>query len=427
MELMIQDPTYAASMSLGEALIDACNKGQDGAGAFAFAEENGIDLFLGDPDFGNYIKTHSYELVVGTDSITDPKAVSRLRAYCKLYHNLTVYAYVHDSKKYLFHPKLTWFETSSGGLSIIGSGNLTERGLYHNVEMYSYNELSNKDFAKLKSDWQGWLDYSINSNLIFDINDPIIDHAVNLSAAKKIRSFSTPKSSTGTTTELDSSLVALYKTQPKTTSVRQTVTTPIPTIPKKAKPKESSTVIATQIPTVEPVVVAPTVNPVWSVSPTDRVLVAEVTKGGARWKQINFDKASFQDYFGAIPGGTAGTYRILLKSVNSKGVLGATELRPSVSVASHNWRFEISAAKGLPYPTGGNRPYVVFSEASTRSFIYEVLMPGDARYSEVDSYVNNWKRDNGVTDIARIITDVSTIKPSTPSLGLWKVKTWIQE
>lgn len=90
MELMIQDPTYAASMRLGEALIDACNRGQDGAGAFAFAEENGIDLFLGDPDFSDYIKTHKYELVVGTDSITDPKAVARLRAYCKLYHNLWV-------------------------------------------------------------------------------------------------------------------------------------------------------------------------------------------------------------------------------------------------------------------------------------------------------------------------------------------------
>ena len=190
MELMIQDPTYAASMRLGEALIDACNKGQDGAGAFAFAEENGIDLFLGDPDFSDYIKTHKYELIVGTDSITDPKAVTRLRAYCKLYHNLTVYGYVHDSKKYLFHPKITWFETAAGGLSIIGSGNLTERGLYHNIEMYSYNALSNTDFTKLKINWQDWLDYSINNNLIFDINDTIIDHAVNLSAEKKEKLFS---------------------------------------------------------------------------------------------------------------------------------------------------------------------------------------------------------------------------------------------
>lgn len=415
MKLMIQDPTYAESMRLGEVLIDACNNGQDGAGAFAFAEENGIDLFLGDPGFKNYIKTHKYELVVGTDSITDPKAVARLRAYCKYYHNLTVYGYVHDPKKYLFHPKITWFKTKAGGVSIIGSGNLTERGLYHNIEMYSYNALSNTDFTKLKNDWQDWLDYSINNNLIFDINDPIIDHAVNLSAAKKVKSFSAPKSSTGKMVAPDPSLLALYKAQPHTTSVRKPVTKT------KAKPKKSADIIATPIPTVVPVVVAPTINPVWAVSTTDRILVAEVPKASDRWNQINFNKASFQNYFGAIPGGASGTYRILLKSVDSAGTLGATEPRPSVSVASHNWRFEISAASGLPYPSGTNRPYVVFSEASTRSFLYELLMPGDSRYSEVDSFVKIWKRANGVSGIARFITDVGTIKPSTPSLGLWKV------
>ena len=50
MEMNIQDPIYADSMRFGEALIDACSKGIDGAGAFAFAEQNGIDLFLGDKE-----------------------------------------------------------------------------------------------------------------------------------------------------------------------------------------------------------------------------------------------------------------------------------------------------------------------------------------------------------------------------------------
>ena len=88
---------------------------------------------------------------------------------------------------------------------------------------------------------------------------------------------------------------------------------------------------------------------------------------------------------------------------------------------SHNWRFEINAANGLSYPTGGDRPYVIFSEVSTRSFIYELIMPGDSRYREVDDFVKGWKRANGVTGIARIITDVNGIKPYTPNLGLWKV------
>ena len=286
--------------------------------------------------------------------------------------------------------------------------------------MYSYNELSNEDFMKLKADWVDWLDYSITNNLIFDIGDPIIDHAVNLSASKKSGTFTRAGSATRKPIKPDATLSALYKTQPKTTSVKRSVTAPIPRTT-RLKPKKATTVIAKPIPAVVPVTVAHTINPVWTVLSSDRVLVAEVPKGKNRWKQINFDKASFRNYFGATPGEVGGTYRILLKNVDSVGTLGVTETRPSVSVASHNWRFEISAASGLSYPSGGNRPYVIFSEASTRSFIYELIMPGDPRYFEVDNFVNSWKRANGVTGIARIITDVNGIKPSTPSLGLWKV------
>lgn len=424
MELMIQDPTYSATMRLGEALIDACNIGGNGTGAFAFVEENGIDLFLGDADFAKYIKTNKYNLIIGTDSITDPKAVASLRKYCKLYKNLTVYGYVHDARKYLFHPKITWFETTTGGISIIGSGNLTERGLFYNVEMYSYNTLSNAEMIKLKLEWNDWLEYSISNNFLFDINDPIIDYAVNLSAAKKSGTFkSTGATSTGTKTGTNvpgEILKTLYSKQPNATSIRKLMPTTVKKV-KKTIPKKSSTVISRDVPTVEAVDVPITKNNIWSVSPTDRVLVAEVPKASARWKQINFDKTSFQDFFGATAGGVAGTYRILLKNVDLAGTLGVTETRPSVSVASHNWRFEIAAASGMPYPTGSNRPYVIFSEVSTRSFIYELILPGDPRYPEVDNFVNAWKKMNGVTGIARIITTVGEIKTSTPSLGLWKV------
>lgn len=420
MELMIQDPTYAAGMRLGEVLIDACNKGTDGAGAFAFAAENGIDLFLGDDDFRNYITNNKYELVVGTDSITDPKAVSSLREYCTLYRNLTVYGYIHDSRKYLFHPKLTWFETPTGGLSIIGSGNLTERGLFHNVEMYSYNELSSEDFAELKAGWTDWLNYSIANNFIFDINDPIIDYAVNLSASKKRGVSTKTESTTGKPVEPGEILSALYEKQPKVTSVKKSG---VASKCRTARPntKKATEVIEQSIPKTTPVTVEPANSSIWTVLPSDRVLVAEVPRAKGRWKQINFNKASFQKYFGATPGGAGGTYRILLKSVDKDGTLGITENRPSVSVASHNWRFEISAANGLDYPSGNNRPYVIFSEVSTRSFLYELIMPDDSRYAEVDDYVNTWKGRNRVNGIARIITDVNDIKPSTPNLGLWKV------
>ncbi|MCH5314566.1 MAG: phospholipase D family protein [Eubacterium sp.] len=423
MNILIQDPTYSSSMRLGEALLDACNMGKDGAGAFAFVEENGVDLFLGDPDFDKYISKHNYVLVVGTDSITDPKAIASLRAYQKKYKKLTVFAYVHDARKYLFHPKITWFESTTGGLSLIGSGNLTERGLYHNVEIYGRSDLSKTDFDDMKKKWDDWFDWCLSNNLLFSIDDPIVDYAVNLSAVKKARSFSSgKKSGRGKGGSIDPNLIDLYKKQPKVTSVKR----PAPSkgtgkTTKPTTPKPASTIISRPIPKVAPVVVTPTASPVWSIDDDDRALVAEVPRSGNRWKQVNFDKATFEEYFGAIAGGAGGTYRILLKGVDSTGTMSKTEPRPSVSVASHNYRFEIDAASGLPYPTGGARPYIVFVEVSTRSFLYELLMPGTAAYSEVDKYVKSWKSSNGNPQIARISTTAKDIKGAAPNLGLWKI------
>ena len=119
MTLMIQDPAFSNSMKLGEALIDASKIGIEGAGAFAFVEENGINLFLEDPAFIAYISKYKFQLIIGTDSITDPKAVKKLRDYCQKHKNLNVYAYIHDSRKYLFHPKICWFKTKNGGISAL--------------------------------------------------------------------------------------------------------------------------------------------------------------------------------------------------------------------------------------------------------------------------------------------------------------------
>lgn len=417
MTLMIQDPAFSNSMKLGEALIDASKIGIEGAGAFAFVEENGINLFFEDPAFIAYISKHKFQLIIGTDSITDPKAVKKLRDYCQTHKNLNVYAYIHDSRKYLFHPKICWFKTKKGGISIIGSGNLTERGLFHNIEMYSVNELTNQELLDVQSRWNDWIDESISSNYLFDIDDPIVDHAVNLSATRGVKALGTR---TNNSTQPPKVLTDLYSHQPKITSIRKSK---IVSANKSSQvPKKSSKIISQQVPQVLPVKINQIQNSVWQINDSDRILVAEVPKSGTRWKQVNFDKDSFQNFFGAVPNGMAGTYLILLKEVDNQGNLASTESRPSVSVASHNFRFEVNAATGLPYPTGNKRPLLIFTEVSTRSFLYELIMPGDSRYTEVAKFVSNWKKTNNQNKaVTRIITDVKNIKPYTPNLGLWKV------
>lgn len=417
MTLMIQDPAFSNSMKLGEALIDASKIGIEGAGAFAFVEENGINLFLEDPAFIAYISKYKFQLIIGTDSITDPKAVKKLRDYCQKHKNLNVYAYIHDSRKYLFHPKICWFKTKNGGISIIGSGNLTERGLFHNIEMYSVNDLTNQELLDVESRWNDWIDESISSNYLFDIDDPIVDHAVNLSATRGGKALVTR---TNNSTQLPKVLTDLYSHQPKITSIRKSKK--VSANKSSQLPKKSSKIISQQVPHALPVKINQIQNSVWQINDSDRILVAEVPKSGTRWKQVNFDKDSFQNFFGAVPNGMAGTYLILLKEVDNQGNLASTESRPSVSVASHNFRFEVNAATGLPYPNGDKRPLLIFTEVSTRSFLYELIMPGDSRYTEVAKFVSNWKKTNNQNKaVTRIITDVKDLKPYTPNLGLWKV------
>lgn len=417
MTLMIQDPAFSNSMKLGEALIDASKIGIEGAGAFAFVEENGINLFLEDPAFIAYLSKYKFQLIIGTDSITDPKAVKKLRDYCQKHKNLNVYAYIHDSRKYLFHPKICWFKTKNGGISIIGSGNLTERGLFHNIEMYSVNDLTNQELLDVESRWNDWIDESISSNYLFDIDDPIVDHAVNLSATRGGKALVTR---TNNSTQLPKVLTDLYSHQPKITSIRKSKK--VSANKSSQVPKKSSKIISQQVPHALPVKINQIQNSVWQINDSDRILVAEVPKSGTRWKQVNFDKDSFQNFFGAVPNGMAGTYLILLKEVDNQGNLASTESRPSVSVASHNFRFEVNAATGLPYPNGDKRPLLIFTEVSTRSFLYELIMPGDSRYTEVAKFVSNWKKTNNQNKaVTRIITDVKDLKPYTPNLGLWKV------
>ena len=90
MEIRFQDPTYSKSMKLGESILDACKNANNGAGVYAFAEKNGIDLILGDVVFKVFINNHTFTLIIGTDSITDSKALSALRRYYQFYKNLTV-------------------------------------------------------------------------------------------------------------------------------------------------------------------------------------------------------------------------------------------------------------------------------------------------------------------------------------------------
>jgi len=150
-------------------------------------------------------------------------------------------------------------------------------------------------------------------------------------------------------------------------------------------------------------------------------LFAEIPRSGNRWNQANFDVGTFESFFGATAGDNS--QRILLRNVESAKVLGDIEIRPSVSVRSRNYRFELEAAAGLTYPDTG-RPVGIFIRLSTRMFIYRIYMPnmGEKYNKIVEWMLSNW---NGRSDqMKRIVVEaqkVSTLLEETPLRSfLWE-------
>ena len=107
--LHLQDPNYANSYSLHEALIEVCSAATSGKGAYAFVSRTGVDILFGDKEFEGMLGRGSYELVVGIDEITNTSTINKLSEFESIHPSLSVNAFFHDNKNSLFHPKISYF------------------------------------------------------------------------------------------------------------------------------------------------------------------------------------------------------------------------------------------------------------------------------------------------------------------------------
>lgn len=123
-----------------------------------------------------------------------------------------------------------------------------------------------------------------------------------------------------------------------------------------------------------------------------QMLLAEIPRASTRWHQANFDLDSFRQFFQLQPNSTQ---RVVLFPVQADGAIGEPEVRPGVSVKSHNFRIELGQAAGLDYPVQG-RPIGLFHKIGTRRFRYRLLMPDDVHYAAVSQLMS--KRWTGRSD-----------------------------
>ena len=289
-----------------------------GGGIFAWANAAGARTFFDDQVMVELLQNADFQLIVGTDSITDTAAVAKLSALERLQPRLHAKAFLSPVSS-LFHPKLAWFEHPGHLSLIVGSGNLTMGGLLSNWEAMIVTKLSGREATAALDEIQKFI--TDQSASLLPLWDPRVAErvAVNDGNERTLR------------------LAAPPATKPRSPAV----------------------------------------------DGGNEVLVAEIPASGGRWKQANFDRDNYENFFGARVGSQR---RIVLQSVSSNGVLGDIESRPSVEVSSSNYRFELAAAAGIPYPIAGP-PIGTFVRLSTGQFMYTLLLPGDAGYAEAASFL----------------------------------------
>jgi hypothetical protein len=167
-DLGLQDPG-AASGYLLEEIVAASESASRGGGIFAFATARGIRTVLEDQALSRLLSKGAFDLVVGVDSVTDIPALDTLLAASKRHHGLRARALVH-TEQVLFHPKLSWFVGPSGITVLVGSGNLTARGLKENWEAFAKVQAVGTHASRLEAQIVAWL--TRHDHLLLSPEDP---------------------------------------------------------------------------------------------------------------------------------------------------------------------------------------------------------------------------------------------------------------
>ena len=318
--LRLQDPASDANNFL-EILLESTAHADRGAATFSFSSVHGVRLLLSDRAFKKFLRRSRFELIVGVDAVTVPDVLELLQRTQQEYTGFRVRAFLNRRKSALFHPKLCWFAAARTGRVLVGSSNLTRGGLLNNWEAFGDAVLRGNRLTTFEATWNDWL--TLNEENLREPDDSEVVARASQNEGQRWRRH-----------EEDMVEVADIE----------------------------SPTIATE----------------------DDVLVAEIPRGGLRWRQANFDKDNFVHFFGLQPGVSR---RVVLFPVQQNGEMGDQEVRPGVDVASHNYRIELGQAADLNYPDDG-RPIGVFLKLGTRRFRYRLVMPGQPQYEPISTFLN---------------------------------------
>ena len=332
--LRIQDPNTDANTML-ELLAESSATSDHGAGIFSFASARGISLLLNDPTFNAFLGRGEFELIVGVDAVTTPSALTLLRDAEDCHPGLRTRVFLHNRQGALFHPKVCWFIDAKSGRLFTGSGNLTRGGLLNNWEAFSDIVLPLNKFQGIFDQWSAWI--SNNEPLLHRPDDEVVISRAKLNESDTHRRH-------------EEDMV-----------------------------EDSDDSIHVEIPGAE-------------------ILIAEIPRSASRWRQANFDRTTFTEFFQLQPNTNR---RIVLFPVESDGTVGEVEIRPSVSVKSSNFRIELGLASRYGHYPDNGRPIGIFKKIGTRRFRYRLVMPDHSDHTILDTMLSKYW--NGILNRIRRI------------------------
>lgn len=323
MSVVLQSPGFKDR--LHDALAAAATGAVGGVAAFAFATSSGVDILAAAPGFRSLLATGKFTLIVGLDAITDMGAVAALSTLKQELPNAKIKLFYHSKGGTLFHPKVSFFRRSAGGVCITGSGNLTVGGLRNNWEAYWVATIDEASALEVEASWKQWMDH--HSENLLDLDDVRVAAQAKLNAKTKTQIVKVAK-------ETDDELLG---------------------------------------PLAESVAESFSLNP---------FLIAEVPRN--RPGQADFGIEAYQGFFGV----TLGKPRfVTFYHVRPSGALDAPEVRQAVAVKSSNYRFEVEAMSGLSHPTGGHF-ILIFERIGNSEYKYVLLKPGEDGHTKVQAFLD---------------------------------------
>jgi hypothetical protein len=339
MKVSFQQPG-APGTSLLQTLTEASREAKAGRGVFAWATASGVRTLFDSPDFDAFLGRGTFELWVGTDSITDARAIHALRDAQDRYRGLSVKAILNESAS-LFHPKLSWFWRENAGSLVLGSGNLTRGGLLNSWEAFTTSSLDGDSLRDLSHSADEWVE-TVSPGLV-ELDDPRVAEAVAGNAGNE-------------------------------RVLRQK---PAPQAGRSLKSTEYAD---------------------WLIAELNKS--RKNSAGQSMFSQVSVDQSTFKNFFNY----SGGEIEIVLTRVDLDGSSGEVESRKGrYKAASVNYYFEVGQVQGLPYPETG-RPIAVFGRLKMGGFVYRVLLPGEPGYADVSGWLDRNVGTAGREMRRRIVT-----------------------